>query len=440
MANSNFQVLKCYKLIIDLDRIKKNIGEILMIFLFILLFILLIISCIVHQKKIHAYIQIILRTFLFNKNIKKFNEKKNFNNNNYIAKNKKKRGSEKYKNSKRKNSGKKKSKFNPPKKKSNRIIISKSKKSIKSDKEKLIKNSKKKSSCKTISHSSLMNEIYKKKKSKNNFEIIANNSKKRTSRSKQPSFKAINKRKSTKIQKSEKISINYIKALNDSELNSLDYELAIQYDKRTYLQYYWSLLKKKQLILFAFIPSNDYNINTIKISLLLLSFSLYFTVNGFFFSDETMHKVYEDNGDLDILYHVPQLLYSTLVSSGINIILKMLSLSEKNIIEIKKENNDLNARNKSKKAEYCLKIKFAIFFVLSLLFMLFFCYFISCFCAVYINTQIILIKDTFISFGLSMVYPFGLNLLPGIFRIPALRAENKNKKTLYKISIIIALL
>ncbi len=70
--------------------------------------------------------------------------------------------------------------------------------------------------------------------------------------------------------------------------------------------------------------------------------------------------------------------------------------------------------------------------------MLFFWYFISTFCAVYTNTQSILIKDTLISFMTSMLYPFGLNLLPGMFRMPALRA--KNKKCLYTISSLIALI
>ena len=59
--------------------------------------------------------------------------------------------------------------------------------------------------------------------------------------------------------------------LNDEEINTLEYELAIIYDKRTYLQYYWSLLKKKQLILFTFIPTNDYNLFSLKLSLFLLS-------------------------------------------------------------------------------------------------------------------------------------------------------------------------
>ena len=223
-------------------------------------------------------------------------------------------------------------------------------------------------------------------------------------------------------------------------MNSLTYELALQYDKRTYFQYYWSLLKKKHLVLFAFLPSNDYNIYTIKISLFLLSFSLYFTVNGFFFSDSTMHKIYEDKGAFDLLYHVPQIFYSTVVSALINIILKTLSLSEKNIIEIKEQKDIEKAKEKSEKVESCIKIKFYLFFILSIVFMIFFWYFISCFCAVYINTQKILIKDTLISFGLSMLYPFGLNLLPGLFRIPALRTENKDRQVLYKISLIIAII
>ena len=228
--------------------------------------------------------------------------------------------------------------------------------------------------------------------------------------------------------------------LNDQELNNLEYQYAIKYDKRTYFQYYWSLLKKKQLILFTFFPNNDYNLVYIKIALFIISFSLYFTINGFFFSDDTMHKVYEDNGSYNFLFQIPQILYSSVVSAIINILLKQLSLSEKNILKLKEENVMSNVVKKSKKISSCLRIKFILFFILSFILMSFFWYFISCFCAVYTNTQMILIKDTLISFITSMIYPFGLNLLPGMFRIPSLRTKNKDKKCIYKISLIIALI
>ena len=97
-------------------------------------------------------------------------------------------------------------------------------------------------------------------------------------------------------------------------------------------------------------------------------------------------------------------------------------------------------KNYSKQIKKCIIVKFIIYFILNNLFLLFFWYFISCFCAVYRNTQIILIKDTLFSFGLSMLYPFGLNLLPGFLRIPALKAQKKDKKLLYKLSTLVALI
>ena len=145
-----------------------------------------------------------------------------------------------------------------------------------------------------------------------------------------------------------------------------------------------------------------------------------------------MHKIYIDKGKYDFIYQLPSILYSTLISSIINIIIKSLSLSEKNIIEMKNTNKANIIEIKK-----CLKKKFILFFCLNFSLLLFFWYYISCFCAIYRNTQIHLIKDTAISFGLSLLYPFFLCLLPGIFRYPSLRAIKQNKECIYKCSIVI---
>ena len=229
--------------------------------------------------------------------------------------------------------------------------------------------------------------------------------------------------------------------LNEAELNQLDYRSAIIIDKRTYFQYYWSLLKKKHLILFCFFPSNDYNILIIKISFFIIAFSLYITISGFFFSDETMHKVYENNGKFNFVYQIPQIIYSSLISTIIHHLLKFLSLSEKSILKLKKENNKRSSINgKSDYIQKCLKIKLFLYFFFGLLLMLFFWYFISAFCAVYQNTQTVLLKSTLLSFLFSMIYPFGYVLLPGILRIPALRAKNQDQEFIYDFSKILALL
>ena len=59
---------------------------------------------------------------------------------------------------------------------------------------------------------------------------------------------------------------------------------------------------------------------------------------------------------------------------------------------------------------------------------------ISMFCIIYRNTQIHLLKDTLMSFGLSLLIPFGYYLLPGFFRIPALSNRKSKRQCLYKIS------
>ena len=80
----------------------------------------------------------------------------------------------------------------------------------------------------------------------------------------------------------------------------------------------------------------------------------------------------------------------------------------------------------------CLKIKFCFFYIMSIILLFFFWFYLSCFCVVYKNTQMHLIKDTLISFGMSLLYPLGLFLIPGIFRIPALK--NRNNKCMYRVS------
>ena len=230
------------------------------------------------------------------------------------------------------------------------------------------------------------------------------------------------------------------KNMNDEELNSLEYEKALIYDKRTFFQYYWSLLKKDHIILFTFISNNDYNLISLKMTLLVLSLSLEITINGFFFTDDTMHQIHENNGEFDLIYQIPQILYSSILSTIINSLLQKLALSEDSFLSIKHIKDYNKAIKQCEKIKRCLTIKFIIFINISFILMIFCWYYISSFCGVYINTQSILFKDTLISLLLSMVYPFGFCLLPGLCRIPALQAENKDKRCMYKFSGLMELL
>ena len=226
----------------------------------------------------------------------------------------------------------------------------------------------------------------------------------------------------------------------DKEINSYSYKKALELDKRTYFQYYFSLLKTKHIFFFAFIPSKDYNLTIIKIYLFFFSFVLFLTVNALFFNDSTMHKIYVDEGTFNFIYQLPQILYSTIISSIITIIVKKLSLNEEDILNIKNQNKKEKLTAAFAKEVKIIMIKFIIFSFFNILFLSMFWYYLGCFCSVYRNTQVHLITDTIISFGLSLLYPLGLNLLPGLLRIPALRAKNKDKECLYKISKLVQLI
>ena len=456
---SNYLVLKCYKLLLDFSLIKKNIGFILMGAIFIFFLVLFLIYIIKGRRKIEYYIEVILKNKLVYINNRKkiksnkiFNNKKNNNKSkNLLTKKNKKPLLNKNiiinkKKVKKGNSGKLPSKKNAPPIKKKKIEIPSSASSLKNmskTNEELNKNAIKNLNINIIpihninyrkSKNGKKNNLSKNDSKKNNDSNIYNIKNKKI-RNANNSFTFNYKGKNKKILDID--NINY-QTLNIQELNNLDYYTAILIDKRSFFQYYCGLIRKKQLIIYAFIPIEDYNLFTLKISFFLLSFSLYLCVNAFFFNDNTMHQLY--TGKNDLLVHIPIIIYSFLISSVVNTLLKQLSLSENSILSIKIQKKMKVSYQTAKEVKIFLRIKFIIFFVISFILTIFFWYFISCFCAVYVNTQTILIEDSLISFGLSMFYPFLINIIPGFFRIPSLRAKNQNKMCLYKVSQLLALI
>ena len=196
-------------------------------------------------------------------------------------------------------------------------------------------------------------------------------------------------------------------------------------------------MKYNHPISFSFASYNDYNIKIIKKFLFFFYFCLDFTINALFFTDETMHKIYQDKGKFNFLYQIPQTLYSTLIGKFIDTLIKNLSISQDNIITLKQEKLKINLDRRYKKIIRTLNIKFTLFFIFAIIFLALFGYYISCFCGIYVNTQIHLIKDSLISLIISLLVPFGLYLIPGFFRIPAMNRKKLSCKCLYKFSIFL---
>ena len=293
-----------------------------------------------------------------------------------------------------------------------------------------------------IEKNSMINKKRKEKKKKVKMLIIENEEDNQIKKSmKNKKKKLVTFDESHKRIKSNNLNIENIEVkdkeileYNEFELNSLSYKEALTIDKRTFFQFYFSLLKKNQLLLFSFYPNKDYNSIIIKIFLFFFFFSSHITINALFFTDSSMHKIYIDEGSFNINYQIPQIVYSTLISSVINAIIKFLSLSEKKVIELKKIKDITIIDDKFKEILKILKIKFICFYLLAFILLSCFWFYIICFCGIYVNTQIFLIKDSIISFCISFLYPFAIYLIPAIFRKCSLKTKKGDKECLYKFS------
>ena len=172
----------------------------------------------------------------------------------------------------------------------------------------------------------------------------------------------------------------------------------------------------------------------VKVNIFFLTFAIYYAVNAIFFNESTIHKIYEDGGSYNIIYLLPQIIYSFIISYIFSTVIRHVFVSERNIAEIKNQKTLNDSKDKVDNVKKCIIIKYIIFYVAGIVFLFFFWYYLSSFGAVYRNTQVILIKNTFISFAISLVFPFGINILPSIFRNISLKDANSNREFMFKIS------
>ena len=63
------------------------------------------------------------------------------------------------------------------------------------------------------------------------------------------------------------------------------------------------------------------------------NFASFFFVNALFFTDEAMCKINMDRGTFNFLYNLPQIIYSSIISTVISEFIRFLALTE-NIIKI----------------------------------------------------------------------------------------------------------
>ena len=190
------------------------------------------------------------------------------------------------------------------------------------------------------------------------------------------------------------------------------------------------LLRAKHPIIFSFIPSKDYNSMIIKVDLFLIGFGVIYAMNALFFNESTIHQIYQDKGAYNFGYFLPKIILSFLIAHIFITGLKFIFLSERNILDIKHQDTRNKAADQVDKVKRCLIIKYIVFYIAGVVFLVLFWYYLSSFGAVYQNSQIFLIINAFLSSFLSLLYPFFINLIPAFIRIYSL--NNSSRECFYK--------
>ena len=428
---SNFKVVKCYKLVFNINVLTKNYGSLAVIinFSFYLAFFIIYLA-----KGISPFEIDTVKTIIDRKKMKensknsedkymntKENKKKDENIDIYHKEKNEKKLRKIHKTEVEKNNNK-----NIKPKETNNPIKKKSKTKLN-----LIK---------TNSKNYLVERDNQKKKYKTKIDksYYKLSSKSISSKRKMGSFLIKrNMNDSTKINNLNELKITKEENLDDYELNELEYLPAIELDKRPFSQIYWSTLKRNHIILLTFFSCNDYNIYYIKFARFLFLISTDMALNVFFFTDDSMHKIYLNYGKYDFIQSIPQAIYTTALSQLIEVFLSYLSMTDKHIYQIKHVKDEKIKKIIIFQNLKCIKLKLIGFFVFTFVFFAFYWYLISSFCAVYENTQVIFIKDSISTFFTESVYPFILYLIPSSLRILALKDVNKKRTFIYKLSEII---
>ena len=223
--------------------------------------------------------------------------------------------------------------------------------------------------------------------------------------------------------------------LSEDQMNYASFELASKKDTRSILKTYWSFLKMKQLFVFTFYTSGDYILRTTKIALFILFIGFYLTFTALFFNDSIMRAIYIYKGNTDAAVHIPNIILSSLCCLIANLIIRFVSLNEREISKIVQINEPNERQKLSDKMKQISKIKLLILYAVSGALIALFWYYVSAFCAVFKNSQGHYFTNVFVSFIICNLWPCVISFIPAYLRKKAL---DKGSETMYTVSQIIS--
>ena len=269
----------------------------------------------------------------------------------------------------------------------------------------------------------------------------------------------IKKRKSNNDNKdSKKYYLIQINANNEKNneppqslyiLDNYDYENSIKYDKRIFWRIYYIILLSKENILNTFFFKAPLELQSLRLSIFIFSYSSDFALNALFYLNENISDKYHYKGEnlywFTLINNLTISIFSTVISYLLVKTLNILTNSKDSIEMLFRKQEKLLRKNPKYKVKIedkkeilknlgkiykNLKIKIIIYISIEFSLLLFFFYYITAFCEVFKSTQLSWLYDSFISFLLSIPIELLLSFLYALLYITSIKYRFE---TLYNI-------
>jgi len=226
-----------------------------------------------------------------------------------------------------------------------------------------------------------------------------------------------------------------------SDVDDMDYDDAIKNDQRSFCNYFCDKLKEKQIIMDTFFSKDILRPISIKVILLLLKIDLYFVVNGLFYNEEYISKLFHSNEEEKFFSFFPRsisrFIYTTLVGVIVGIIIDFLFVEEKRVKRIFIRDKDDSLELKYEISVICktLKERYSVFISICIFITIISWYYICCFNSVYPNVKMEWIKSSIVIMIIMQILSIFSILLESILRGLSFKFQSEK---LYKLKQLLS--
>ena len=226
------------------------------------------------------------------------------------------------------------------------------------------------------------------------------------------------------------------KDYDDDDLDALDYDECLVYDKRTFCQLFCKQLLNRQLIANTFCVIERLKPFSIKLIVLIFNIACYLVVNGFLFNEDYVMKILRRTSKGFYYFLVDsttRIVYSSIIGGIINIIVGLLFRADKALrkVQAKYKDNPIILHGEIVKIYKSTRNLYIIFAIFNVCIMLVFIFYLFCFCGVYRNCQLDWFEGCFIVIFLTQLVPVFVSLLLAFLRKAGL---NCKIECLFKVS------